>query len=90
MVQSYTATTTVGLTVATGSQAFLYQFTNLLNNVQGTAYVPRNSVLTLTLKGDANSYTQRVTRWISYDAYVRDRHDDRGYVQCSNCVLSRG
>jgi hypothetical protein len=53
-VQSYTATTTVG---SGSAPAFLYAFTNLLSNGVGTAYVPRNGVLTLTLKGDANGFT---------------------------------
>jgi len=52
-VQSFSATTTVGST----GVAFLYPFTNLLSNSAGTAYVPRNSVMTLTLKGDVNKYT---------------------------------
>jgi hypothetical protein len=52
-VQSYTATTTVG----GANPAFVYAFTNLLSNAVGTAFVPRNSVLTLTLKGDVNTFT---------------------------------
>ena len=53
-VQSYTATTTAG---ASSTPAFLYVFTNLLNNGTNGAYVPRNGILNLVLKGDVNSYT---------------------------------
>ncbi|MGB7957757.1 MAG: peptidoglycan-binding domain-containing protein [Minisyncoccia bacterium] len=55
-VQSYSQKTTVGTSLAS-STVFLYPFTNLLNNALGTAYIPRNGVLSLTLKGDVNSFT---------------------------------
>jgi hypothetical protein len=50
--QSFLATTTVG-----SASAFLYQFTGLLNNTSAGAYIPRNGVLNLTLKGDVNTLT---------------------------------
>ncbi len=49
-VQSYTATTTVN-----GLSAYVYSFTSLNNSGVGYAYVPKNSTVNFTLKGNVNS-----------------------------------
>ncbi len=49
-VQSYTAVATT----TAGGKAYVYSFTSL-NNSQGYAYVPKNSTVNFTLKGNVNS-----------------------------------
>ena len=86
-VQSYTATTTVGVS---STPAFLYQFTSLLNNAVGTAYVPRNSVLTLTLKGDVNNFTTGNAVDLSYHAFEIATTSYPGAVTTSSIVVAQG
>jgi hypothetical protein len=86
-VQSYTATTTVS---ASSTPAFLYSFTNLLSNAVGTAFVPRNSVMTLTLKGDVNNYTTGNAADLSSHMFEVATSTLAGYSTTSSVVVAQG
>jgi hypothetical protein len=86
-VQSYTATTTVG---NTSTPAFLYAFTNLLSNGLGTAYVPRNGVLTLTLKGDVNNFTTGNAADLSSHDFEIATTTGATYNTTSSVVVAQG
>jgi hypothetical protein len=86
-VQSFTATTTVG---PSSTPAFLYAFTNLLSNSLGTAYVPRNGVLSLTLKGDVNNFTTGNAADLSSHTFEIATTTTSGAQATSSIIVAQG